>query len=306
MARRPPPGRDEQAERQGARPTPSSTGRRTRTSPSACSAPASSGSVHQSNTVLAGSLALNGNHTSQSCRPDPGRRLRGLEPAGGRARRPRTTRTPTPTRTPTSTAPRTRTCRSASSATETTATSASRTRWPGSPPRSTATRRRSPPRRTQAGCPEPLPVLDPYGDPARSSPPTRARACRRWVRSRTTSRTPTRSRPPRRSTSRTCSVPVRIGSPGDDGSTTQANAVSRLGIAANGNKTTRGQPDQAGSGGTLVQGIGQIAQSKQDALACADAAQKGAKNTNAPCASSARATTARRASRTPLPRSRRL
>jgi hypothetical protein len=76
---------------------------------------------------------------------------------------------------------------------------------------------------------------------------------------------------------------VRIGSTGDNGSTTQANTVLSLGIAANGNTTHQGATqNQAGTGGTLVQAAGQIAQSKQDALACADADQKGAKNTNAP------------------------
>ncbi len=79
------------------------------------------------------------------------------------------------------------------------------------------------------------------------------------------------------------SAPVRIGSAGNDGSTTQANTVLSLGIAANGNKTYQGATqNQAGSGGTLVQASGQIAQSKQDALACADAEQKGAKNESTP------------------------
>jgi hypothetical protein len=78
-------------------------------------------------------------------------------------------------------------------------------------------------------------------------------------------------------------APVRVGSPGDNGSVTQANTVLSLGIAANGNKTTQGATqNQAGSGGTLVQAVGQAALNKQDALACADAAQKGASNTNAP------------------------
>jgi hypothetical protein len=78
-------------------------------------------------------------------------------------------------------------------------------------------------------------------------------------------------------------APVRIGSAGDDGSTTQANAVLSGAIAANGNKTYQGaRQTQAGSGGTLVQAAGQAAISKQDALACADAAQKGAENTNSP------------------------
>ena len=78
-------------------------------------------------------------------------------------------------------------------------------------------------------------------------------------------------------------APVRVGSPGDDGSTTQANTVLSLGIAANGNRTNQGATQsQAGSGGTLVQAVGQAALNKQDALACADAAQKGAENVNAP------------------------
>jgi hypothetical protein len=78
------------------------------------------------------------------------------------------------------------------------------------------------------------------------------------------------------------SAPVRIGSPGSSGSTTQANTVLAVSLAANGNTTHQTAHQSQGGAGTLVQGSGQLAKSTQDAKSCADATQKDAKNVNAP------------------------
>jgi len=74
-------------------------------------------------------------------------------------------------------------------------------------------------------------------------------------------------------------IPVRVLSPGDDGSVEQANGVDSDATAANLNATGQSaDQDQSGAGGT--QAIGQSADSEQDAAAASKAEQVGAKNTN--------------------------
>jgi len=78
-------------------------------------------------------------------------------------------------------------------------------------------------------------------------------------------------------------APIRIGSPGGSGSTSQSNTVLSGALALNLNRTLQDTTQrQSGVGGTLVQAAGQAADNKQDAVACANAAQKGAENTNTP------------------------
>jgi hypothetical protein len=77
-------------------------------------------------------------------------------------------------------------------------------------------------------------------------------------------------------------APVRIGSSGGSGSTTQANTALAVSLAANGNKTDQDANQTQSGAGTLVQGVGQLAKNDQDATSCANTSQKGAKNTNAP------------------------
>jgi hypothetical protein len=77
-------------------------------------------------------------------------------------------------------------------------------------------------------------------------------------------------------------APVRIGSYGGSGSTTQANTALAVSLAANGNKTDQGATQTQSGAGTLVQGVGQLAKNDQDATSCANTSQKGASNTNAP------------------------
>ena len=62
----------------------------------------------------------------------------------------------------------------------------------------------------------------------------------------------------------------------------QANTTISAAIAANKNGTSQTATQNQSGHGTLVQGIGQIAKNKQDALALSDAFQKDATNTNAP------------------------
>ena len=78
-------------------------------------------------------------------------------------------------------------------------------------------------------------------------------------------------------------APVRIGSPGGGGSVDQSNTVLSAAISANGNETSQtSTQSQAGIGGTLVQAVGQAAVNKQDAFACANALQHGVENANTP------------------------
>jgi GTP cyclohydrolase II len=74
-------------------------------------------------------------------------------------------------------------------------------------------------------------------------------------------------------------IPVRVLSPGDDGSVEQTNSVDSDATAANLNATGQSaDQDQSGAGGT--QAIGQAADSEQAAAAASKAEQTGAKNTN--------------------------
>ncbi len=73
-------------------------------------------------------------------------------------------------------------------------------------------------------------------------------------------------------------VPVRVLSPGDDGSVRQSNSVDSGATAANLNATEQdADQDQAGGG---TQAIGQASTSDQDAGAASAAEQQGAANTN--------------------------
>lgn len=77
---------------------------------------------------------------------------------------------------------------------------------------------------------------------------------------------------------------IRVLSPGDDGSVTQSNDTTAVGIAANGNRTGQsiGQQQAGGGPGSDLQVAGQGAWSGQSADADAAAVQLGAKNEYAP------------------------
>jgi hypothetical protein len=80
---------------------------------------------------------------------------------------------------------------------------------------------------------------------------------------------------------------VRIGSPGEDGDVTQTNAAGSGAIAGNlnwtGQTVDQSQGDGCGChGGTGVQGVGQWADSEQDATADSTTTQTGASNSNTP------------------------
>ena len=77
-------------------------------------------------------------------------------------------------------------------------------------------------------------------------------------------------------------VPVRIGSTGDNGSVSQSNTTISAAIAANKNGTSQSATQTQSGPGTLVQAIGQAALNKQGALALSYAFQKDATNTNTP------------------------
>ncbi|MDQ3162680.1 MAG: hypothetical protein M3Q92_07585 [Actinomycetota bacterium] len=78
-------------------------------------------------------------------------------------------------------------------------------------------------------------------------------------------------------------APIRIGSPGGSGATSQSNTVLSAALALNLNKTSQDtRQSQSSPGGTQVQAAGQAADNKQDAVACAKAAQRAAENTNTP------------------------
>ena len=72
-------------------------------------------------------------------------------------------------------------------------------------------------------------------------------------------------------------IPVRVLSPGNDGSVSQTNSVESDATAANGNATGQAAGQTGGSG---TQAIGQEADSEQEAVAASAAEQSGAKNTN--------------------------
>lgn len=244
--------------------------------------PGKGGSVHQSNTVLAGSLALNGNHTSQSATQVQGGGYGGSnqQVAGQAATN----------------------YQDADAYSNADQHGASNTNLPirvlsdgddGDVSQSNtvagiaaalngnATTQYA--SQSQAGAPMPVPVLAPYSDQHKVVPKDGGTGVQVVGQlAQNTQDADAVSTASQKYVSNH-NAPVRIGSAGDDGSTTQANTVLSLGIAANGNKTYQGATqNQAGSGGTLVQAAGQAALSKQDALACADAAQKDAENTNAP------------------------
>jgi len=75
--------------------------------------------------------------------------------------------------------------------------------------------------------------------------------------------------------------PVRVLSPGDDGSVSQSNEASSDATAANLNATEQ-TADQTQAGGSGLQAIGQSATNDQDALAFAFTLQEGASNKNEP------------------------
>ncbi|HEY5141887.1 MAG TPA: hypothetical protein VII98_00125 [Solirubrobacteraceae bacterium] len=81
-------------------------------------------------------------------------------------------------------------------------------------------------------------------------------------------------------------IPVRVLSPGNDGSVTQSNDSMALSLAANLNKTDQSigqhQAGPTSAVAALVQAAGQDASSKQDADATATSTQSDPSNTNAP------------------------
>ncbi len=81
-------------------------------------------------------------------------------------------------------------------------------------------------------------------------------------------------------------IPVRVLSPGNDGSVEQSNDSTALSLAANLNKTDQSigqhQAGLAPAVAALVQAAGQDASNKQDAGATATSTQSHASNTNAP------------------------
>lgn len=76
-------------------------------------------------------------------------------------------------------------------------------------------------------------------------------------------------------------VPVRVESPGNDGSVSQSNTASSDSTAANLNGTAQ-KAGQTQAGGSGIQAIGQESKSGQLALSAALTAQLGASNENAP------------------------
>jgi hypothetical protein len=78
-------------------------------------------------------------------------------------------------------------------------------------------------------------------------------------------------------------APIRVGSSGDDGRVTQTNAVGSLAAATNHNGTFQlGSQAQLGGAGIGIQALGQQAHSGQGAAARSGALQSGARNDNAP------------------------
>ena len=77
-------------------------------------------------------------------------------------------------------------------------------------------------------------------------------------------------------------IDVRVLSPGNGGSVSQANTVLAGSLAGNGNQTTQtaNQSQAGGPGSGSQQTVGQAAANKQDADSYADAKQDGAKNSN--------------------------
>jgi len=76
--------------------------------------------------------------------------------------------------------------------------------------------------------------------------------------------------------------PVRVGSAGDDGTTSQANTVYSSAGALNGASTKQDGSQSEAGGGLQIQALGQQADTKQGALAASLAAQLGASNDASP------------------------
>jgi hypothetical protein len=76
--------------------------------------------------------------------------------------------------------------------------------------------------------------------------------------------------------------PVRVGSSGDEGTTSQLNAALSSGTALNGASTTQNGSQTEAGGGLQIQALGQQAATTQDAAAASLAAQIGASNDASP------------------------
>ena len=76
--------------------------------------------------------------------------------------------------------------------------------------------------------------------------------------------------------------PVRVGSAGDDGTTSQANNVYSSAAALNGASTRQNGTQSAAGGGLQIQALGQESETEQGALAASLAAQFGASNDASP------------------------
>jgi hypothetical protein len=76
--------------------------------------------------------------------------------------------------------------------------------------------------------------------------------------------------------------PVRVGSSGDDGTTSQANAALSSAAALNGASTKQDGSQTEAGGGLQIQALGQKAVTEQDAAAASLAAQIGASNDASP------------------------
>jgi len=76
--------------------------------------------------------------------------------------------------------------------------------------------------------------------------------------------------------------PVRVGSSGDDGTTSQANAALSSAAALNGASTRQDGSQTEAGGGLQIQALGQKAETEQDAAAASLAAQIGASNDASP------------------------
>ena len=76
--------------------------------------------------------------------------------------------------------------------------------------------------------------------------------------------------------------PVRVGSYGDDGTTSQANNVNSSAAALNGASTRQNGTQSAAGGGLQIQALGQESETAQGALAASLAAQFGASNDASP------------------------
>src|SRR5437764_9094750 len=77
--------------------------------------------------------------------------------------------------------------------------------------------------------------------------------------------------------------PVRVGSPGSDGSVSQANSAKSTATAANSNSTDQdARQYQSGGSGIGIQALGQLSTNGQHAIALSGAFQRNPSNTNNP------------------------